>query len=149
MPDIKTVLSEEIRRLAKKEIKLAIVPLQKLAAEQRRTISELKKRIAVLERQVAPAEKVAAAADIAAGVEEKKLRLNAAGIIRIRKKHKLTQSELAKLLGVATHTVSIWELGKSAPRAAMKQKICDLRSVGKREINARLAAAADVAEEQE
>ena len=28
MPDIKTVLSEEIRRLAKKEVKLAVVPLQ-------------------------------------------------------------------------------------------------------------------------
>ena len=146
MPDIKTVLSEEIRRLAKKEIKLAIVPLQKLAAEQRRTISELKKRIAVLERQVAPAEKVAAAADIAAGVEEKKLRLNAAGIIRIRTKLKLTQSDFAKLLNVSTHTVSMWELDKSAPRKDARAAICALRKLGKRELKARMAAFEEKAE---
>ena len=146
MPDIKTVLSEEIRRLAKKEIKLAIVPLQKLAAEQRRTISELKKRIAVLERQVAPAEKVAAAADIAAGVEEKKLRLNAAGIIRIRTKLKLTQSDFAKFLNVSTHTVSMWELDKSAPRKDARAAICALRKLGKRELKARMAAFEEKAE---
>ena len=146
MPDIKTVLSEEIRRLAKKEIKLAIVPLQKLAAEQRRTISELKKRIAVLERQVAPAEKVAAAADVAAGVEEKKLRLNAAGIIRIRTKLKLTQSDFAKLLNVSTHTVSMWELDKSAPRKDARAAICALRKLGKRELKARMAAFEEKAE---
>ena len=43
MPDIKTVLSEEIRRLAKKEIKLAVTPLAKTIVEQRKTISELKR----------------------------------------------------------------------------------------------------------
>ena len=146
MPDIKTVLSEEIRRLAKKEIKLAIVPLQKLAAEQRRTISELKKRIAVLEKQGAPAEKAAAADDNAATTEEKKLRLNAAGIIRIRTKLKLTQSDFAKLLNVSTHTVSMWELDKSAPRKDARAAICALRKLGKRELKARMAAFEEKAE---
>ena len=141
MPDIKTVLSEEIRRLAKKEIKLAIVPLQKLAAEQRRTISELKKRIAVLEKQAAPAEKAAIADNTAAtGAEEKKLRLNAAGIIRVRTKLKLTQSDFAKLLNVSTHTVSMWELDKSSPRKDARAAICALRKLGKRELKLRMAA---------
>lgn len=146
MPDIKTVLSEEIRRLAKKEIKLAIVPLQKLAAEQRRTISELKKRIAVLEKQGAPAEKAADAADTEGNAEEKKLRLNAAGIIRVRTKLKLTQSNFAKLLNVSTHTVSMWELDKSAPRKDARAAICALRKLGKRELKARMAAFEEKAE---
>ena len=146
MPDIKTVLSEEIRRLAKKEIKLAVIPLQKLAAEQRRTISELKKRIAVLEKQSAPAEKVAVSDETAAGAEEKKLRLNAAGIIRVRTKLKLTQSEFAKLLNVSTHTVSMWELDKSSPRKDARAAICALRKLGKRELKARMAAFEEKAE---
>ena len=146
MPDIKTVLSEEIRRLAKKEIKLAVVPLQKLAAEQRRTISELKKRIAVLEKQGAPAEKAADAADTEDNAEEKKLRLNAAGIIRVRTKLKLTQSNFAKLLNVSTHTVSMWELDKSAPRKDARAAICALRKLGKRELKARMAAFEEKAE---
>ena len=140
MPDLKNLLNDEIRRLARKEIRIALEPVFAQIAAQKKTISDLKKQIADLGKMLRKTnpEKIAEIEE--AAEEDNKIRLNAAGIIRIRKKYKLTQSELAKLLDVATHTVSIWELGKSAPRAAMKQKICDLRTLGKREINARLAA---------
>lgn len=140
MPDLKNLLNDEIRRLARKEIRIALEPVFAQIAAQKKTISDLKKQVADLEKMLRKTnpEKIAEIEE--ATEEDNKIRLNAAGIIRIRKKYKLTQSELAKLLDVATHTVSIWELGKSAPRAAMKQKICDLRTLGKREINARLAA---------
>lgn len=145
MPDIKSILSEEIRRLAKKEVKLAVVPLAKTVVEQRRMISELKKRIAVLEKQVIPA--AATQADATTVVEEsKKLRLNAAGIVRVRTKLKLTQSEFAKLLNVSTHTVSMWELDKSSPRQDARAAICALRTVGKRELKKRLAVFNEMAE---
>ncbi|MBE6363359.1 MAG: helix-turn-helix domain-containing protein [Lentisphaerae bacterium] len=140
MPDIKAVLNEEIRRLAKKEVKAAVLPLVKTIAEQRHAISELKKRIAAMEKSCAaakPAEKTVSAPV----AENKKLRLNAAGIVRVRTKLKLTQNEFAKLLGVSLHTVSFWELGKVAPRAGAKAAICALRTIGKREIKRRLAAA--------
>ena len=140
MPDIKTVLSEEIRRLAKKEVKLAVVPLQKTIMEQRHTISELKKRIATLEKQSIPAGKTEKAAVSGNNSEEKKLRLNAAGIIRIRTKLKLTQSDFAKLLNVSTHTVSMWELDKSSPRKDARAAICALCKLGKRELKLRMAA---------
>ena len=138
MPDIKVILSEEIRRLAKKEIKLALAPLLKNAVEQRRTIAELKKRIAVLENRPAAVEDKKT--DTVTDSAEKKLRLNAAGIIRVRTKLKLTQSEFAKLLNVSTHTVSMWELNNTSPRANARAAICALRSVGKRELKKRLAA---------
>lgn len=138
MPDIKTALTEEIRRLARKEIKIAVVPLQNIVSEQRRTISELKKRIALLEKAaVTPAE--AAAPEAAGENDEKKLRLNAAGIVRIRTKLKLTQSDFARLLNVSMHTVSMWELGKISPRKDTKAAICALRTIGKRELKNKLA----------
>ena len=141
MPDIKAVLSEEIRRLAKKEVKAAVLPLSQTIAEQRRVISELKKRIAEIEKAACTVKKAAPAeaeaeAETAIG---KKLRLNAAGIVRVRTKLKLTQSEFAKLLGVSSHTVSIWELGKVSPRQETKAAICALRTLGKRELKRRLA----------
>ena len=71
--------------------------------------------------------------------EEPKLRLNAAGIVRIRTKLKLTQSELAQLLDVSMHTVSSWEKGKSYPRAGVKARICALRGLGKKQVKALLA----------
>ena len=148
MPDLKNLLNDEIRRLARKEIRIAMEPVAAQIAAQKKTISDLKKQIADLEKMLRKSvpEQIAA---IEEEVNEPKIRLNAAGIARIRTKLKLTQAEFAKLLGVATHTVSIWELDKSAPRAAMKIKICELRKVGKREINARLAEAAEVAEDAE
>lgn len=145
MPDIKNLLNDEIRRLARKEIRIALEPFATQIAAQKKTISDLKKQIADLEKMLRKSvpEQIAA---IEEQTSEPKIRLNAAGIARIRTKLKLTQAEFAKLLGVATHTISIWELGKSAPRAAMKLKICELRKVGKREINVRLAEAEEVTE---
>ena len=145
MPDIKNLLNDEIRRLARKEIRIALEPFTAQIAAQKKTISDLKKQVADLEKMLRKSvpEQIAA---IEEQSTEPKIRLNAAGIARIRTKLKLTQAEFAKLLGVATHTISIWELGKSAPRAAMKLKICELRKVGKREINVRLAEAEEVTE---
>ena len=139
MPDIKAVLNEEIRRLAKKEVKAAVLPLMKIIAEQRHAISELKKRVAAMEKN-GVAEKPAKESAAETCVESKKLRLNAAGIVKLRTKLKLTQSELAKLVGVSLHTVSFWELGKVSPRAKAKAAICALRTIGKRELKRRLAA---------
>lgn len=139
MPDIKAVLSEEIRRLAKKEVKAAVLPMAQTIAEQRRVISELKKRIAEIEKAACTVKKAAPAEAEAETAIGKKLRLNAAGIVRVRTKLKLTQSEFAKLLGVSSHTVSIWELGKVSPRQETKAAICALRTLGKRELKRRLA----------
>ena len=73
--------------------------------------------------------------------------MNAAGIVRIRTKLKLTQSELAQLLDVSMHTVSSWEKGKSYPRAGVKARICALRGLGKKQVKALLAETAGKIEE--
>ncbi|MCI5779066.1 MAG: helix-turn-helix domain-containing protein [Lentisphaeria bacterium] len=133
MPDIKQVLGEEIRRLARKEVKQAVLPLQKTVAEQKQAIRDLKREIAELKKAVpmpeVPVQETACGEN--SGV---KRRLNAAGIVRIRTKLKLSQSKFAALLGVAPHTVSMWEQGNASPRENMKRDICGLRSVGRREL---------------
>lgn len=146
MPDIKAILSEEIRRLAKKEVKLAVTPLAKTIVEQRKTISELKKRISALENRKTTAAAAAGSDEVQPADETKKLRLNAAGIIRVRTKLKLTQSDFAKLLNVSTHTVSMWELGKNSPRKDARAAICALRTIGKRDLKKRLAELTPAAE---
>ena len=140
MPDIKQVLNEEIRRLAKKEIKIALVPLAAVVAEQKRQIAELKKELKAIKSKAPEKMIFEQPAPDGKNGEEVKLRLNAAGIIKIRTKLKLTQGRFAALLGVSTHTVSFWELGKVVPRAKMKKAICALRSLGRRELKKRLAA---------
>ena len=142
MPDLKNLLNDEIRRLARKEVKLAVQPLQANIVALRRQISELKKLYNEASKQAEVYRKKAAEATGTEIVdEEPKLRLNAAGIVRIRTKLKLTQTEFAQLLDVSMHTVSSWEKGKSYPRAGVKARICALRSIGKRQIKAMLEQA--------
>ncbi|MBQ7208153.1 MAG: helix-turn-helix domain-containing protein [Lentisphaeria bacterium] len=139
MPDLKQVLSDEIRRLARKEVKLAVQPLQANVVALRKQISELKKALAGTSRTIEVIRKDSGAPVREEEEKEPRLRLNAAGITRIRKKLKLTQGEFAKVLDVSMHTVSSWEKGRSYPRAGVKARICALRSAGKREIKALLA----------
>lgn len=139
MPDIKQVLSDEIRRLARKEVKQAVVPLLKIISEQKNELRELKKQLALLKKNV-PEKTVVAPVVTAEADDDTKYRLNAAGIVRIRTKLDISQGKMAALLGVSTHTVSMWEIGRVSPRKNMKKAICMLRTLGRRELKKRLEA---------
>ncbi len=146
MPDIRQVLNDEIRRLARKEVKNILAPMIKQLGEQKRLISDLKKQVAVLEKRLQPQTVSAKPGTVVD--ETKKVRLSAAGIVKLRNKLGLSQGKLAELIGVSTHTVSMWEIGKVSPRAKAKTAICALRTVGKKELKRRLAELAKVADNE-
>ena len=132
--DIKQAFSEEIRRLARKEIKAALLPVQNTVSALKKQIAEQKRQIAMLEKRCGAPEEEAALPVLENAESDKSVRINAAGILRLRTKMGLTQSEFAKLLGVAMHTVSVWEQGRRVPRYSHKVRICALRGLGKREL---------------
>lgn len=138
MPDIRQVLNDEIRRLARKELKASLMPLFKQLSDQRRVVAELKKEIAAL-KKIAPAVEAKPVIPESDPEEAKKFRLTPAGIVKIRTKLGISQGKLAELIGVSGHTVSLWEVGKVAPRANAKAAICALRTIGKKELKRRLA----------
>ena len=147
--DIKQAFSDEIRRLARKEIKLAVAPLQETISGLKKLVAEQKKQIAALEKRCpeTSGDGRNAIVDEFEVDSGKNVRINAAGIVRLRNKLGLTQAEFAKVVGVAMHTVSVWEQGRRVPRRAQKVRICALRKVGKRELKRRLAEAVEVADE--
>ena len=146
MPDFKLTFQEEVRRLARKEVKAASETL----AAQQKTIRELTKRIDAIEKKQAAAS-VAPKADkpteTAIPAKSGKARFSPKTIIKFRKKYGLSQKGFAALLGVATFTVSHWELGKNRPRATQIAAISALTKLGKRKVAALLAekAPAEVA----
>lgn len=147
MPDIRQVLNDEIRRLARKEVKNSLLPLMKQLADQKRLVAELKKQLAEVSKKI-PAETAPEKVLPIDTDEPKKLRLNAEGIVRLRtKKLGISQSKLAELVGVSGHTVSLWEKGEVSPRANAKAILCSLRTIGKKELKRRLAEL-DTAEEK-
>ena len=145
MPDFKLTFQEEVRRLARKEVKAASETL----AAQQKTIRELTKRIDALEKKqaVPVAQKADKPEEPAVAVKSGKARFSPKTIIKFRKKYGISQKGLAALLGVATFTVSHWELGKNRPRATQVAAISALTKLGKRKVVALLAekAPAEVA----
>ena len=145
MPNFGTVIKEEVRRLARKEIRAAVGPVQKRLAETRRTAADLKRRVASLEgvvkqlKEEADARRLQAAR---AGAEEPQAaRVGARSIRSQRKRLKLTREEFASLLGVSANTVYLWETDKVAPRGKSRSALVGIREVGAREARQLVEAA--------
>ena len=140
MPDFKSTFQDEVRRLARKELKV----LEAKINEQKKTISALTKRINDLEKKqaVAPAAVKTAAESVQAAApaaEGRKARFSPKSLVKFRKKYSLSQKALAVLLGVTPFTVSHWEIGKNRPRANQIEAFSALAKLGKRKVLALVA----------
>jgi len=139
MPDFKQTFQEEVRRLARKELKA----LDEKINEQKKTINALQKRINELEKKQvsAAAAKPAAAENVqeAPAQEGRKVRFSPKSLVKFRKKYSLSQKALAILLGVTPFTVSHWEIGKNRPRTVQIEAFNALTKLGKRKLVALVA----------
>ena len=145
MPDVKQVLQEEIRRLAKKEVKQAVGPLAALASELKRRVAQLERQLAIAEKKgPSPAVKAPEEGDarnVPAGRKGKAPtpRFHGKKIARLRKRLHLSQAELAEMVGVNMFSVSHWELGKNVPRQAQQERLEEIRTMPRKELRQRLA----------
>lgn len=140
MPDFKQTFQDEVRRLARKELKA----FEAKVNEQKKTISALTKRINDLEKKqvavpaaVTPA--VGAVPVAAPAPEGRKARFSPKSLVKFRKKYSLSQKALAVLLGVTPFTVSHWEIGKNRPRPVQVEAFSALAKLGKRKLYALVA----------
>jgi DNA-binding transcriptional regulator YiaG len=148
MTTLALALKDEIRRLARKEIKAQTGKHARAVAQYRREIARLKrqqreheKKIAYLETQARKIQQ------LPRGVAEHNgdARFSARSVKAQRHRSGLSASGYAKLVGVSPLTIYNWEHHKSRPRAEQFAALVSLRGLGKREAQARLAimAAAD------
>ena len=140
MPDFKQTFQDEVRRLARKELKAFEAKIN----EQKKTINALQKRVNDLEKKqaVAPAAASAAEKTPAVPVSEntgRKVRFSPKSLAKFRKKYSLSQKALAILLGVTPFTVSHWEIGKNRPRTVQIEAFSALTKLGKRKLMALVA----------
>lgn len=144
MPDFKQTFQEEVRRLARKELKV----FEEKISEQKKTINALQKRVNELEKKLSAAAPAAAATAAtadktqAAPVQDgkgRKVRFSPKSIAKFRKKYSISQKALAKLLDVTPFTVSHWEIGKNRPRPSQIEAFAKLAKLGKRKLLALVA----------
>lgn len=141
MPNIASVLKEEIARVARKEVRADTQPLKKSSASHRSDIAALKRRIAALEQMVKRLGRQGGgkAAKADAGPPAGSFRFSAGGLMAQRKRLGLSAAEAGKLLGVSDQSVYKWENGKTRPRASQFAAIAALRGMSKKQAAARLA----------
>jgi len=144
MPNVGTVLREEIARVSRKEIRGHVDPTRKATAQHRRDISHLKRQIAQLERQVKLlSSKVLGTRPAATpDANAKPARFSAKGLHSQRHRLGLSAADFGKLVGVSSQTIYNWEHESSQPRVEQRRRLAALRGMGKREAAARLKQAA-------
>ena len=141
MANIAAVLKDEIRRLARKEVKSHLVKTRRAAARYRGDIANLKRIVRLQERKLAALQALQAkqpAAEAASEDAAPGSRFSARSVLAQRKRLKLTAAQYAALLGVSAQTVYLWERGKVRPKASQFAALVSARSLGRREAIARL-----------
>ena len=139
MPNIGTMLREEISRLSRKEVRSQVDATKKATNQHRRHIAALKRQVAWLERQVALlARKVLETPHATPGSTAARPRFVAKGLRSQRKRLGLSATDFGKLLGVSAQSIYNWERELSNPRSEELSRLAALRGIGKREAAERL-----------
>lgn len=141
-------LKTEISRLARKEIKKELGPVQRIAATRRGLIADLRRHVVVLQREVADLRRALArggalpvapsAAEAAEGEDGRKgFWITGKGVRKLRKRLGLTQAAFAKLANVSGQTVVNWEgLSGKIPlrRKDSAMRLQEIRKMKKRDL---------------
>lgn len=145
MPNIASILKNEIVRLARKEVRSDTEGLKKASAQYRTEIAGLKRRVTELEKKHVRLEKKAPKKVIpeAKSVGDARHRWSAQRFAAQRQKLGVSAGAMGTLLGVSAQSVYNWEAGKSRPRQQQLAGIAALRKLGKRKAEALLANQAD------
>ena len=141
MANLAGALKDEIRRLARKEIKAETGNTKQAVAQYRREIAELKRQVKKQEKKIAFLE----------DRERKRLeqpetdveavegaRFSPRSVKSQRERLGFSAADYAKLVGVSSLTIYNWENGKSRPRKEQLAALVAVRGIGKREALRRL-----------
>jgi DNA-binding transcriptional regulator YiaG len=146
MADFAGALREEIRRLARKEVKSQTDALKKAGAQYRRDIAELKRKLQEQEKKLAfleARERKRIGRPAADNGEVEGVRFSARSVKAQRERLGFSAKDYGTLVGVSALTIYNWEQGKTRPRQAQLAALVAVRGIGKREALARLELLAD------
>ena len=140
MPNLASVLKDEICRLARKEAKSQVGVTRRAATQHRRDIAALKRLVEGLSKRVAFLEsqerKRVSKPTLDASAEP--VRFSPRWVKSHRQRLGLSAQDYGRLVGVSALTVYNWEGGKSKPRKEALAAVAAVRGLGKREAFKRL-----------
>jgi DNA-binding transcriptional regulator YiaG len=142
MANLAAAIREEIRRLAKKEIKAETGSTKQAVAQYRREIAKLKRQVREQEKKIAFLEsqerKRLEEPEAAADELAESARFSPRSVKAQRERLGLSAANYARLVGVSGLTIYNWEQGKTRPRKEQLAALVAVRGIGKREAQTRL-----------
>ncbi len=141
MPNVQSVLRQEIQRLARREARSELEATKKAVAQHRREIAELKRRNTALERTVSylqSRETKRLKAGPSQAEPPRGTRYSVRSLQAQRRTSGLSQGDFASLVGVSSSTIYNWESGSTKPSGKHLATLVSLRGIGKREAKERM-----------
>jgi DNA-binding XRE family transcriptional regulator len=140
MPNIGTVLRDEISRLSRRATRSELDAAKKASSQHRRDIAVLKRQVAQLEREVKLLARKGSAGPAATPLSSstKRVRFVAKGLRSQRNRLGLSAADFGKLIGVSAQSVYNWERGSTYPRGEQLSRLAAVRGIGKRDAAERL-----------
>ncbi len=141
MPNVQSVLRQEIQRLARREIRSELEATKKAVAQHRREIAEQKRRNTALERTVSylqSRETKRLKAGPSKTEPPRGTRFSVRSMKAQRRTSGLSQEDYASLVGVSSSTIYNWERGSTKPSGKHLATLVSLRGIGKREAKKRM-----------
>jgi len=142
MPNIASILKDEISRVARKEVRSETAGLKKAVSAYRAEIAALKRRAQALEQELRRLSKAGTKAAPAAATEEpsrEALRFSAKSLAAQRQRLGLSADDCGRLVGASGQSIYNWEAGTVRPRAKHLPALAALKQFGKKEAAAHLA----------
>ena len=142
MPNIATLLKNEISRVARREQRGESLALRKSVGTHRSEIAALKRRVQALEQQLrrlARAGGRAAAPQEADATTGPSIRFSAKSLASQRHRLGLSAADCGLLVGTTAQSIYNWESGKVRPRARHLAAIAALRTLGRKDAARHLA----------
>ena len=142
MLNLQSVLRQEIRRFARKEVHSELEATKKAVAQHRRDIAELRRRNKALEQTVSylqSRETKRLKAGPSTAEPPPGTRFSAPSLRVQRRKSGLSQENYGRLVGVSGQTIYTWERGRTKPDGKHLATLVSLRGIGKREAQRHLA----------
>lgn len=126
MPNIASVLRDEILRLSRKESRSQTTSTKKAAAQHRRDIATLKRQVAILQRQVSALLKsvsnpATSPVDLMVA-NGAKLRFVAKGLRSHRARLGLSANDFGRLVGASGQSIYTWEAGGGGHRETRRAR---------------------------
>lgn len=137
MPNIATVLKQEIQRLSRRETRALVGPLKSALLRERRSVAALRARLASQGKEIERIQaRMRAVGSIRPTVSEdtlKRTRWRKDTVRAIRTSLGVSQADFAQLVGVSANAVYQWESSRSSPQEKYRTVMLGLRGMGKRD----------------